>query len=253
MIEIANQYITKLQQLGPRYTEKDGLGMYDGEEYLVHDCIIDMSEATDVDEAAAVTWGSSATFRRCVIRGAGKLFLCGSGNADKREKEEGKTVTLIDCILEDFGRRGPEVQCGMSVYMEHCLIRNWGDPDHCDVRNFGAWAHDYGQIYAVDCVFWQDGFFRPIGQFFRDICNHIGQAVNDEGLKALLYPSTYLPGVCRGLTASDGGKCGGTHCFNNHWWIKMQNVDWKMDKNEAEDLIFSLEALYANLRENLTQ
>ena len=91
MIEIANKRITKVGQLGGKYTSDDGLGIYGGGEYLVHDCIIDLSEydVDDVDEVVAVTWGSSATFRRCLIRGSGKLFLCGSGDNDKICYEQG--------------------------------------------------------------------------------------------------------------------------------------------------------------------
>ena len=86
-----------------------------------------------------VVWGSSAVFRRCVIRGAGKLVLCGSGDTDKLNVERGKTVIFEDCILEDFGRRGPEAQSGMRVMLRGCLIRNWGAPDRFDVRSFASW------------------------------------------------------------------------------------------------------------------
>ena len=251
MIEIANKRITKVDQLGPRYTDKDGLGLFDGHEYLVHDCIIDMSGAEDVDEAAAVTWGCSAEFRRCIIRGAGKLFLCGSGDKDKRSVEDGKTVTLENCILENFGRRGTEVQCGMQVTMRNCLIRNWGDPDYFDVRNFGSWAHDEGSIYAFQCVFWQDLFRRPLKQFFKDIANHVGEAIHERGLIALICPSSYVPGVCRALTASDGGDVSAVMCYKNHWWMSVQNADGKMDADDAKELIDSLEAMARVLEEML--
>jgi len=251
MIEIANKRITKVQQLGPRYTDKDGLGLFDGHEYLVHDCIIDMSEAEDADEAAAVTWGSSAEFRRCIIRGAGKLFLCGSGDKDKRSVEDGKTVTLENCILENFGRRGPEVQCGMQVTMRNCLIRNWGDPDYFDVRSFAGWAHDEGQLDLYSCVLWQDKFVRPLGQFFTDLANHIGQSFNDNGALAFFLPSTYIPGVCRGLMASDGGSVSAQYCYSNKWWIRIQCRDGKMDSDEADELVERLEYMAALLDREL--
>ena len=253
MIEIANKFITRPQQLGPRYTEKDGLGLFDGEEYFIHDCIIDMSNADDVDEAAAVTWGSSADFRRCVIRDTGKLFLCGSGDENKRRNEFDKTVSFSDCILEDFGRRGPEVQCGMQVSMRNCLIRNWGNPDYFDVRNFGAWAHDDGTIHAFECVFWQDKFSRPMKQAAQDIIAHIGQAVNDAGIIALLYPSTFLPGVCRALTATDGGEVSAVLCYKNHWWLKLENSECKMDEYEAKELIARLEEMRKFLERELRE
>ena len=243
MIEIANKRITRVDQLGPAYTANDGIGIFDGHEYLVHDCIIDLSGVDAGDEVVAVTWGSSAIFRRCVIRGGGKLCLCGSGDNDKRNVEDGKTVTFTDCIFENFGRRGPEVQSGMSVTMHNCLIRNWGDPDFFSVRNFAAWAHDEGELRVERCVFWQESFLRPIGQFFKDIANHIGEAVNDSGLIALLYPSTYIPGVCRGLMESDGGSVSAEKCYKNHWWIRLQNAKNGMSKDEAQELIATLESM----------
>ena len=94
-----------------------GVGISDGEDWLVEDCIIDLSACPldQLDEAVGVTWGSSAIFRRCVIRSAGKLVLCGSGDAAKAAVERGKVVIFEDCILENFGRRGPEAQSGMRV------------------------------------------------------------------------------------------------------------------------------------------
>ena len=139
-----------------------GLDMSNGQDWLVEDCLIDLSACPldKLDEAVGVTWGSSAVFRRCVIRGAGKLVLCGSGDTDKVNIERGKTVIFEDCILEDFGRRGPEAQSGMRVMLRGCLIRNWCAPDRFDVRSFGAWAHHGGSIEAVDCVFDQPRAWR---------------------------------------------------------------------------------------------
>ena len=132
-----------------------GLDMSNGQDWLVEDCLIDLSACplTRLDEAIGVTWGSSAVFRRCIIRGAGKLVLCGSGDAAKAAMERGKVAIFEDCILEDFGRRGPEAQSGMRVMLRGCLIRNWGALERFDVRSFAAWAHHGGDIEAVDCVF----------------------------------------------------------------------------------------------------
>jgi len=223
MIEIRNRRITRPGQLGPDYTEEDGIGMYkEGESYLIEDCIIDFSnlDLDEQDEATAVTYGASASYRRCVIRGAGKLVLCGCGDDSKVPVEKDKKVLFYDCILENFGRRGPEVQDGMYVGMHNCLIRNWGMSDRFTTRNFGSWAHRNGRIDAYGCVYWQDSFWRPIGQFIRDLIDHIGQAWNDEGFKGLLRPSTYMPGVCKGLLATDGGEAYAWQCYRNHWWIR---------------------------------
>ena len=40
----------------------------------------------------------------------------------------------------------------------------------------------------------------------RDWLAHLGQAWNDEGLRGLLRPANWLPGVCRGLVATAGGQ-----------------------------------------------
>lgn len=52
-----------------------GLDMSNGQDWLVEDCLIDLSACPldQLDEAVGVTWGSSAIFRRCVIRGAAQM------------------------------------------------------------------------------------------------------------------------------------------------------------------------------------
>ena len=251
MIEIRNKRITRPGQLGAGYTSDDGIGMYQPLTYEVEDCIIDLSAwpVEELDEGAACTWGASTTFKRCVIRGAGKLVLCGCGDDDKVPVESGKKVELIDCILEDFGRRGPEVQDGMQVLMHGCLIRNWGKPDRFTVRNFGSWAHRGGRIDAVGCVFWQDSFWRPLKQMIADLCDHIGQAWNDEGIRGLLRLSTWIPGVCKGLLATNGGEAYAWACWRNHWWIAMpwRHTTEMMDDSDAEQLIEGLEQMAAAL------
>ena len=60
-IVIAQQRITKPGQLGLGFTPDDGLGAWLPREYIVRDCIIDLSglPLEELDEAAAVTWGAS--------------------------------------------------------------------------------------------------------------------------------------------------------------------------------------------------
>lgn len=248
---IQNKYITHPGQLGVEFTVNDGLGMYRIKSYLIRDTVIDLSALPleEMDECCSSTWGASATFERCVIRGAGKLFLCGSGDPDKREVEQSRRVKLRDCILEGFGRRGPEVQAGMRVTMEYCLIRNWGEPSRFDVRSFASWAHHGGRIDAIGCVWWQDRFSRPLGQFVRDLAAHIGQAWNDEGWLGLLRPSTYLPGVCRGLLAGPGGEAYAWRCWRNRWWIMLpwRTSSAMMPKDEALELVDGLEEMAERL------
>ena len=165
-----------------------GLDMSHGQDWLVEDCLIDLSACPldQLDEAVGVVWGSSAVFRRCVIRGAGKLVLCGSGDAAKIAVEHGQTVTFEDCVLEDFGRRGPEAQSGMRVILQDCLIRNWGAPDRFDVRSFGAWAHHGGSIEAVGCVFDQSCLWR--GRPVRCIGHAWHQARKAAGITRRITP-----------------------------------------------------------------
>lgn len=234
--EISNRYIT---QVGAGL---DGLNLCDGNEYLIKDCVIDLSHLSisEIDEAVGITWGSAATLEHCVLRGAGKLLLCGSGDEDKIPLERNKSVTLKECILEDFGRRGPEVQDGMHVRMERCVIRQWGCTDRFTVRSFAAWAHGEGsQIIATNCVFLQHRFWN--GRFCQDLINHIGQAYNDSGIKALFTAEAWRPGVARGLYASDGGYVHAYHCYTNHWWIHLPKDDNPMSKESADALVGGLE------------
>lgn len=238
-IVIERQRITRPGQLGLGFTPDDGLGLWQPREYIVRDCIIDLSALPleALDEAVGVTWGASAVFRRCVIRGAGKLILCGSGDPGKAELEQGRRVLFEDCLLENFGRRGVEVQAGMRVTLKGCLVRNWGKPDRHTVRDFGAWAHHGGRIDAVGCVFWQDHFSRPWRQFWGDFVARIGQAWNDEGWRGLLRLSTWLPGVCLALRATAGGKVCAWCCWRNRWWIALPQQRGPSAKMERGDAI----------------
>ena len=242
---------------GQRITAPDagghGLGISDGQSWLVEDCLIDLSAYPlgQLDEAVGVVWGSSAVFRRCVIRGAGKLVLCGSGDTDKLNVERGKTVTFEDCILEDFGRRGPEAQSGMRVMLRGCLIRNWGAPARFDVRSFAAWAHHGGSIEAVDCVFDQPRFWRGWRIMVRDWLAHIGQSWNDEGLRGPLRPANWLPGVCRGLVATAGGRVQTRHCYATPWWIRLEERRGDMSRKDAAEMVRRLEAMRQDMERRL--
>ena len=221
-----------------------GLDMSNGQDWLVEDCLIDLSACPldQLDEAVGVVWGSSAVFRRCVIRGAGKLVLCGSGDTDKLNVERGKTVIFEDCILEDFGRRGPEAQSGMRVMLRRCVIRNWGVRSRFTVRAFAAWAHDGASIRAEDCVFWQDRFLQAgLRGLAVDLANWIGWAWNRRDLNPLHW---LLPGVCRGLTSSQGGTVSAAHCYKNRWWIRLSGHEGpRMRKKDALDLVTYLESV----------
>ena len=117
--------------------------------------------------------------------------------------ERGKVVIFEDCILEDFGRRGPEVQSCMWIILRRCLIRNWGEPGRFDVRAFAAWAHHGG----------------------------------------LLRPAAWLPGVCRGLIATAGGHVRAEDCRATRWWIRLEERHGDMSQEDAAEMVRRLEAM----------
>lgn len=217
-IELKNRYIASPGTLGGPFNHDDGIGLAGDYTLSVKNCVVDFSSLpigdAYQDESAAITRGCEAAFERCIIKGAGKLFLMGCGDEDWKSAEWRKTVRLTNCILEDGGRRFPEVQDGMDCTLTRCLIQHWSDPDRFNVRGFGAWAHDDGRIFANGCVFigTPKGAI-PLSQRIRDRAAHIGQAVNDEGLKALFQRKTYVPGWERALFATDGGEVRAYQCW----------------------------------------
>lgn len=230
---------------------KDGLGMCNGMHWDIKNCIIDLTDwpMYKTDEAAAVTWGSSATFENCVIRGAGKLILCGCGDdPDEAKSEEirqkilaerGKTVTFKNCILENFGRRGPEVQDGMIVNMHDCLVFNWGCNDKFDTRAFGAWAHKGGEINAYDTLFLK-GERPTLKHWFQDHIKHFGQAVNERGFfRALFHRDAWLSGYKRALTAGPDGTVHAMHCYTTAGLV-VDNHDNPMSSEESYSRLMTL-------------
>lgn len=239
---IENQYITSPGSRG------DGLTLCDGDHHVIRNCIIDLSAHSldSIDEALGITWGCSAEIYNCVFRGAGKLVLCGAGDKERLALEKGKQVVFNDCLFENFSRRGPEVQDGMHVELNRCVIRNWGVPDRFLTRSFGAWAHGPGSfIKANECVFWQDSAFGK--NFLKDLIGHFGQAYNDGGIRGLLSTDAWRPGNWRGLVSSDGGSVAGSRCYANHWWIKIEQCASRMREQEALTLIGRLEEMKKNL------
>jgi|GEM_PF-1174701 len=240
MLEIADRFITDPGQLAGPYNGNDGIGIAVPGEFLhVRDSTIDFSGLPlgkkYQDEAAAVTWGASALFERCIIRGAGKLLLSGSGDRGKRPDEAGCRVTLRECLLEDFGRRGPEVQCGMSCEMVDTVVRGWGHPDRFDCRAFGAWAHDGGFIVAKHCAFINEQRLSR-WQALVDHWHHFWQALKDNGPRAIVDPLTYAAGWRRGLTASDTGQVLAFHCYASPGVIVHASIG-AMTEQEASELV----------------
>lgn len=235
MLSMGNTTITVPNDQG------DGITLFDGHDWNVVNTVVDFSQQDldDIDEAVGVTWGSNAAFTDCVFRGAGKLVLCGSNDSDKRSLEWHKCVTFNHCLFENFGRRGPEVQCGMIVEMNNCLIRNWGDDDRFTVRSFGAWAHDDGVIIANNCVFWQDTMSSS--HWLKDKIGHIGQAVNDLGFKGLFTRNAWMSGKRRGLTTDGTGYVEARYCWTNDPGIVLDNWVSEMSDDDAWALINSFQ------------
>lgn len=229
-------------------SQGDGLTLCDGNSHTVRNCLIDLAshDIADIDEAIGITWGSSAIVEDCVFRSAGKLALCGSGDKDKAALELGKKVVFRNCLFENFGRRGPEVQCGMQVVLENCVIRQWAAPSRFSVRSFGAWAHGEGtSLIAENCVFDQEKYhFR---HFLTDLANHIGQAFNDGGWRALFTRHAWTPGICRGLTASDGAIAVARNCWATQPWIVLDNALGEMDEYRAMELVVKLDMMKVKL------
>lgn len=240
---------TRLQEDG---AWSGGLELFDGQPHIVRDCVIDLSQVPleKMDEALSFSWGCFGEVKNCVIRGAGKLVLCGCGDSDRIPEENGKQVLFENCIFENFSRRAPEAQNGMKAILKNCMIRNWGDSPRFSVRAFGAWAHTPGsEIYAENVIFKQDKFFTR--HFLADLIAHIGQAVNDGGVRRIFTREAWQPGICRGLTATCGGKVRAVHCYKNKWWINLENHSNPMSAGEAALLEKNLEEMRARLYNRL--
>jgi len=201
---------------------------------LIEDCVIDFTALPKnaQDEGISGVNGAKVTMRRCVLINCRKALLAGNGDHAEADAQ-GAEWLIEDCILIGCGRRCPEAQDGTTVTMRRCWIHNWGR--RFDVRAFAGWAHRGGKIVAEDCLFTQDGGLFSLGlrDTVIDMANHIGQAVNDNGLGALLRLRTYLPGVCRALTSSTGGLVLATRCFRNRPWIRIDNCDPFISRRDA--------------------
>lgn len=210
----------------------DGLHVYGDVYAVIEDCVVNLEHhpLSEIDECIAVTQGSEAYVKDSHFIGAGKIALIGCGDEKDVPQEKGKVVVFHNCVFKNGARRMPEVQDGMIVLLVDCIIENWCYPDRYRLaprtnRGFGAWAHKGGKIYAFCCDFKQDKFWKGFLLMFSDLLGHLGNAYNEQGILGLLNPKTWIPGVCRGLTSSDGGKVYAYNCTKNKWWIRIENND----------------------------
>lgn len=222
----------------------------DGNSDVIH-TLVDFSglptKAPALDEAASFVDYPVVYVERCRFVGAGKLCLCGSGD----NVPQGGYVQFHECIFENFGRRGPEVQDGIIVELSNCLIRNWGIPDRMDTRNFAAWAHDGGEIIAQDCVFWQDTIWHGVQHFVKDIANWIGYSWKRKSWNILEYLTM---GTLRALTKSQNGEILAKRCYKNKLslWIQGHEGPY-MSKKDALALIEYLEKVCPTVATHDTQ
>lgn len=249
MIEISHRYITSPAQT----PTDDGLGFCNGENVWVHDCYIDLqgNPISELDEAIGLTYGAQGLVEKCVIRGASKNILIGSGDKEAVPLEIGKHITIRECIIEQGGRRFPEVQDGYVVFLQKCLIQDWGMKSRFKDRSFGAWAHNGGKLHAMSCVFRQQSLRRGILWWLKDITAHIWQALIDDGLKVLFQRKTYLPGTCRALTCDNTGRVSAVDCWKSHPQMLIENCESYMSDDDADALIEELEQMRAKLKTKL--
>jgi len=177
--------------------------------------------------------GANVLIKNCAVRNVGKAMLIGNEDPGGGFSQ----VVMENCVIENFGRRGPEAKNGSIVTMRRCVIKNWGH--RFTDRSFGAYAHQGGAIRAESCVFWQDSFFPGgLRQFVKDLGAHIYQAWKDGSRRPRDY---LLPGACRGLTAGPGGRVEAVNCTKNKWWIVIEGHEgpW-MPEDEAMEMMESL-------------
>ena len=208
------------------------------EDTVVNHCIFDFRNIplSEQDEIVSGVDGPKVTIRNSLFLGGIKAMLAGNGDHLINDSATARW-DLENCVIISSGRRCPEAQDGTIVTMRKCWIHNWGRT--FDVRAFGAWAHRGGKILAEDCLFTQSGSLLSLGvkNTALDLVNHIGQAVNDEGLKALLWPKTYRLGITRGLTQDNEGLVLASRCYRNKPWIKIENCSSFMKEDKARLIV----------------
>ena len=219
----------------------DGITVYGSDgPVVIRNCTVDLGRwpLDKLDEGISGVDGARAVIRRTRVTRVGKAILWGNGDYPATDPDA--ELVLEDCIIRDVGRRAPEAQDGVRVIMRRCVIRNWGIGSRFTVRSFGAWAPDGASIRAEDCVFWQDRFWQSgLRGFVVDLANWIGWCFNRRDCNPLHW---LLPGVCRGLTASQKGKVSASRCWANRWWIRLQGHRGpRMSKKEALALMAELE------------
>ena len=219
------------------------------EETLISKGIFDFRKipVNTQDEVISGVNGAKVSLSGVVIIGGIKVILAGNGDYPISDFKNGEWY-LENCAILHSGRRCPEAQDGVKVFMKNCWIHNWGET--FDVRSFGSWAHRGGLIVAEDCVFTQNKNIS-IKNAIIDLANHIGQRVNDAGVLSLLECKTYLPGRYRGLTSNTGGRVYATRIYKNKKFINIENCNEYITKDKAKEIIKSIQNACLDTTEKL--
>lgn len=242
---------------GPAKPKDDGLTVYGSSQQPtdVRQRVYDFRSypKADQDEVLSGVDGAVVRLSGVVILGGIKAVLAGNGDHPGNDVSYAQWL-LEDCVIIGAGRRCPEAQDGATVTMRRCWIHDWGQA--FDVRAFGGWAHRGARITAEDCLFTQSHIWPwelDVMTAITDMGNHIGQAVNDNGLAALLRPRTYLPGPCRGLTADTGGLVLATRCYRNRPWIKIDGCNYYINRAAARKIVAQIETVCPDMTPYLGQ
>lgn len=233
-MEIKNQVYTK-----PHYSNGDILRCYghEAETHVIENCVFELSTTPPAkqDEMLSCINGADVTIRNCVFFGGIKAILAGNGDHPVNDMKHGR-LTMENCFIGWSGRRCPEVKHGVQAIMRNCWIHDWGT---CfDTRAFGAWACDGGIIVAENCLFTRSEFNNlSILDSLKDRLNHVGFAVNRNGIGEIFKLRNYRSGLYRGLTAWSNGIVFASKCYRNSRDIIVENCNEFISAAEAVQIV----------------
>jgi|GEM_PF-668667 len=208
---------------------------------IIKNCIIDLSKVplNKQDEAISGVCGAVVEVYNTLIVGSIKAVLAGNSDYPIQDIKHGGWK-FDKCVFLGCGRRCPEAQDGVLVHITNSWIHDWCNNDFFDTRGFGGYAHRRATIIAENCIFTQPKFFKlSLKNQILDFANHFGQAWNDNPSYLRDY---FLPGVCRGLTASNGGYASAINYYKNKWWICIDNAEYELSWGQALEIIRDIQS-----------
>lgn len=237
---------------GPSFPCEDGITVNGPSKMTAIRSVFDFRDTSKEiqDEVISGVKGAEVLLEGCVILGGIKALLCGNSDHPCTDFQSARWE-LNNCVIIGAGRRCPEAQDGTKVFMRNCWVHNWGRA--FDIRSFGAWAHRGGVIIAEDCLFTQSGGIFSLGLIttIRDCLAHVGQVWKDYGPLSVLSPRSWIPGICRGLTADTGGLVLASRYYKNHWWIRLENAEYPMDRKKVISIVSEIEKACPDMTEYL--